>query len=169
MRLFWLFLAVPIIEIALFIQVGGLIGLWPTLAIVVLTAIIGTGLMRSQGAQAWREIQSSFGEMRDPTRPLAHGVMILMAGMLLLTPGFFTDTLGLLLLIPKFRDGVMKRVASRVTVTQMGAQMNRGSYHPHADDGTIDGEFVVTDPDQPSGPRGPQELDPPGSSGWTRH
>merc|ERR1711974_332073 len=87
MRLFWLFLAVPIIEIALFIQVGGLIGLWPTLAIVVLTAIIGTGLMRSQGAQAWREIQSSFGEMRDPTRPLAHGVMILMAGMLLLTPG----------------------------------------------------------------------------------
>lgn len=168
MRLFWLFLAVPIIEIALFIQVGGLIGLWPTLAIVVLTAIIGTSLMRSQGAQAWREIQSSFGEMRDPTRPLAHGVMILMAGMLLLTPGFFTDTLGLLLLVPKVRDGVMRRIASRVTVTQMGGQMG-GQYRPRPDDGTIDGEFTVADPDPQDSPDRSPELNPPGSSGWTRH
>lgn len=168
MRLFWLFLAVPIIEIALFIQVGGLIGLWPTLAIVILTAIIGTSLMRSQGAQAWREIQSSFGEMRDPTRPLAHGVMILMAGMLLLTPGFFTDTLGLLLLVPKVRDGVMRRIASRVTVTQMGGQMG-GQYRPRPDDGTIDGEFTVADPEPQEGPDRSPELNPPGSSGWTRH
>ena len=177
MRLFWLFLAVPIIEIALFIQVGGLIGLWPTLAIVVLTAIIGTSLMRSQGAQAWREIQFSFGEMRDPTRPLAHGVMILVAGMLLLTPGFFTDTLGLLLLIPKFRDGVMKRVASRVTVTQMGGQFGShpGRAHPgghsgaRPDDGTIDGEFTVADPDRDDQGIDAPELNPPGKSGWTRH
>ncbi|MDN5568448.1 MAG: FxsA family protein [Paracoccus sp. (in: a-proteobacteria)] len=165
MRLFWLFLLVPIIEIALFIQVGGLIGLWPTLAIVVLTAIIGTSLMRSQGAQAWQEIQRSFGEMRDPTRPLAHGMMILMAGMLLLTPGFFTDTLGMLLLIPKIRDGVMRQVASRVTVTHMGM----GGRPQSRDEGTIDGEFTVADPDQPPYPDGPQELNPPGSSGWTRH
>ncbi|RJE80994.1 FxsA family protein [Paracoccus sp. JM45] len=168
MRLFWLFLLVPIVEIGLFIQVGGLIGLWPTLAIVVLTAIVGTSLMRSQGAQAFQEVQRSFSEMRDPTRPLAHGVMILVAGMLLLTPGFFTDTLGMLLLIPKLRDKVMQQIASRVTVTQMGAQMNRNGYRPRGDDGTIDGEFVVTDPDQPTRPRNPQELDPPGSSGWTR-
>ena len=168
MRLFWLFLAVPIIEIALFIQVGGLIGLWPTLAIVVLTAIIGTSLMRSQGAQAWQEIQSRFGEMRDPTRPLAHGVMILMAGMLLLTPGFFTDTLGLLLLVPKVRDGVMRRIASRVTVTQMGSQMG-GQYRPRPDDGIIDGEFTVADPDPQDSPDRSPELNPPGSSGWTRH
>ena len=80
MWLFWLFVAVPIVEIALFIQVGGLIGLWPTLAIVVLTALVGTALMRSQGAHALAEIQRSFSEMRDPTRPLAHGVMILIAG-----------------------------------------------------------------------------------------
>lgn len=169
MRLFWLFLLVPIIEIALFIQVGGLIGLWPTLAIVVLTAIIGTSLMRSQGAQAWQEIQRSFGEMRDPTRPLAHGVMILMAGMLLLTPGFFTDTLGILLLIPKVRDTVMHKIASRVTVTHMGAQMGAGPRGHRPDDGTIDGEFVVADPDPAQDPSGPQELNPPGSSGWTRH
>jgi UPF0716 protein FxsA len=165
MRLFWLFLLVPIIEIGLFIQVGDLIGLWPTLAIVVLTAIIGTSLMRSQGAQAFQEVQRSFSEMRDPTRPLAHGVMILVAGMLLLTPGFFTDTLGMLLLIPKLRDKVMQQIASRVTVTQM----NRGGYGARRDDGTIDGEYVVTDPDQPPHSGGPQELDPPGSSGWTRH
>jgi UPF0716 protein FxsA len=165
MRLFWLFLLVPIIEIALFIQVGGLIGLWPTLAIVVLTAIIGTSLMRSQGAQAFQEVQRSFSEMRDPTRPLAHGVMILVAGMLLLTPGFFTDTLGMLLLVPKIRDKVKQQIASRVTVTQMGMA---GRTRP-ADDGTIGGEFVVTDPDQPPHAGRPQELDPPGNSGWTRH
>ena len=57
MWLFWLFIAIPIIEIALFIQVGGLIGLWPTLALVLLSAVIGTALMRSQGMKAWIEIQ----------------------------------------------------------------------------------------------------------------
>ncbi|MGR3522734.1 MAG: FxsA family protein, partial [Paracoccus sp. (in: a-proteobacteria)] len=87
MWLFVLFVAIPLIEIALFIQVGGLIGLWPTLGIVLLTAVAGTALMRSQGARAWAEVQRSFAELRDPSRPLAHGVMILMAGMLLLTPG----------------------------------------------------------------------------------
>lgn len=167
MRLFWLFLLVPIIEIALFIQIGGLIGLWPTLAIVVLTAIIGTSLMRSQGAQAFQEVQRSFSEMRDPTRPLAHGVMILVAGMLLLTPGFFTDTVGMLLLIPKVRDKVMHQIASRVTVTQMGG-MGMGGQGPRTHDDTIDGEFVVTDPDQPPHPDGPHKIDPPGNSGWTR-
>ena len=80
MWLFVAFLAVPLVEIALFIQVGGLIGLWPTLAIVVLTALSGTMLVRSQGAMAMNDVRRSFNNLSDPTEPLAHGAMILLAG-----------------------------------------------------------------------------------------
>ena len=91
MWLFALFLAVPLIEIALFIQVGGWIGLWPTLLIVIVTAVVGTALVRSRGAHAIEELRQSFRDLRDPSEPLAKGAMVLFAGALLLTPGFFTD------------------------------------------------------------------------------
>ena len=94
MWLFLAFLAVPLIEIALFVEVGGMIGLWPTLAIVVLTAVIGTWAVRSQGLLAIERLRGSFQHLDDPTEPLAHGAMILVAGALLLTPGFFTDAVG---------------------------------------------------------------------------
>ena len=103
MWLFLAFLAVPLIEIALFIQVGGLIGLWPTLLIVILTAIAGTYLVRSQGAQAIGNLRQSFSTLDDPTVHLAHGAMILVSGALLLTPGFFTDAVGFALLMPPVR------------------------------------------------------------------
>lgn len=178
MWLLWVFVAVPIIEIALFIQVGGLIGLWPTLAIVLLTAVIGTTLMRSQGAHAWAEVQRSFAEMRDPSRPLAHGVMIVIAGMLLLTPGFFTDTLGLLLLIPGLRDWVMRRVASRIQVNRVdfgAATPRRDAHRPPYGDGVIDGDYVVEDetphnsPPRPDLPPAGDDNVRRGNSGWTRH
>lgn len=179
MWLFWLFVAVPIIEIALFIQVGGLIGLWPTLAIVILTALVGTSLMRSQGASALAEVQRSFNELRDPSRPLAHGVMILIAGMLLLTPGFFTDSVGLLLLVPKLRDLVMTKLSRHVQVS--GFSVNAGMYRQSSgrkpyDDGVIDGEYEVSDDaDRRHSPSDlPPELghdggSPRRNSGWTRH
>ena len=113
MRLIAMFLVVPIIEIALFIQVGGLIGLWPTLALVLLSAVAGVAIMRSQGARAGMQIQRSLAEMRDPSRPLAHGAMIIAAGLLLLLPGFFSDALGLLLLIPAVRTMLMAQLARR--------------------------------------------------------
>ena len=78
MRLLLAFIAVPLIEIGLFIQVGDYIGLWPTLLIVFLTAVIGTSLVRNQGIQALVKLQSAFVSMRDPTEPLAHGAMILL-------------------------------------------------------------------------------------------
>ena len=108
------FIAVPMIEIALFIQVGGFIGLWPTLLIVVLTALAGTYLVRSQGQLALSEVKTSFSDMRDPTEPLVHGAMILFSGALLLTPGFFTDAVGFALLVPAVRKAVFKAIAARV-------------------------------------------------------
>jgi len=127
MFLFLAFLLVPLIEIGLFIQVGGWIGLWPTLGIVVLTAFLGTWLMRTQGLMAMGNLRSSFSELRDPTEPLAHGAMILVAGALLLTPGFFTDAVGFAL---------SQNTHSR-------AQPKR------TDDDVIDVEFHEVDPNAP--------------------
>jgi UPF0716 protein FxsA len=154
MFLFLAFLMVPLIEIGLFIQVGGWIGLWPTLGIVVLTAFIGTWLMRTQGLMAMGNLRSSFSELRDPTEPLAHGAMILVAGALLLTPGFFTDAVGFALLAPPIRSAVYKYVRSRVKVQtfDMGGQAQTRP----TDDDVIDVEFHEVDPNAPP-------------SGWTKH
>ena len=110
------FIAVPLIEIALFIQVGGAIGLWPTLALVILTAVLGTWLLRMQGAMALAELRRSFSEVEDPSEPLAHGAMILFAGALLLTPGFFTDVVGFALLSPPIRRRIFTEIRKHVRV-----------------------------------------------------
>ena len=162
MWLFAVFVAVPILEIALFIQVGGWLGLWPTLAIVVLTALLGTVLVRRQGLAEIRRIQESLGRLSDPTRPLAHGAMILASGLLLLTPGFFTDAVGFALLVPGVRDAIMRFVRARIRVTSFTvggqpAQPDRRMREASDDvDGTvIEGEYVEM-------PRRD------GPSGWTR-
>lgn len=150
MYLFLAFLLVPIIEIALFIQVGGLIGLWPTLAIVVLTAVAGTALVRTQGRLAMGQLQRTFAELDDPTEPLVHGAMILVAGVLLLTPGFFTDALGFALLIPPVRMAVFQYFRARVSVAsfQMGSSttFSASSGGQPGQDDVIDGEFTEVKP-----------------------
>ena len=152
MPLFLLFLLVPLIEIGLFIQVGGWIGLWPTLAIVVLTAIAGTFLIRSQGLAVMGQLRGSIENLDDPTEPLAHGAMVLFAGALLLTPGFFTDALGLSLMIPGVRGRIFRFIRSRVTVTSF----TYGESPQPRDPDVIDGEY--------------EEVEPPkGPSGWTQH
>lgn len=167
------FLIVPIIEIALFIQVGGIIGLWPTLGLILLTAIVGTTVMRSQGASAWLEVQKSFAEMRDPSRPMAHGMMILFAGMLLLVPGFFTDIIGILLLVPPIRDFAMRRIGHRIHVSRVGGHGAREPHRPPYNNGVIDGDYTVEDEPPHKRPLPPDvdspENPPRGSSGWTRH
>ncbi len=154
------FIAVPLVEIALFIQVGGFIGLWPTLLIVLLTAVAGTYLVRSQGRMALSQLQSSFGELRDPTEPLVHGAMILFSGALLLTPGFFTDFVGFCLLIPGVRTRVFKAIQARIKVQTFGTP-GRG-HPPHPQDtrnDIIDGEYIEL----------PDDDAPKGNSGWTKN
>lgn len=161
MWLFALFVAIPLIEIALFIKVGGAIGLWPTLGIVVVTAILGTWLVRQQGIQAMTQLRSSFSGLQDPTEPLAHGAMILFSGALLLTPGFFTDACGFLLLLPSVRSAVFRFVKSRVKVQQFQTGPGPSPRQPHRPDATIiEGDYEdVTPPGQPTY----------GNSGWTWH
>lgn len=157
MYLFLAFLLVPIIEIALFIQVGGLIGLWPTLMIVVLTAVLGTWLVRTQGLMAMGQLRSSFEQLQDPAEPLAHGAMILFAGALLLTPGFFTDAFGFALLMPPVRMAAYRYLRSKMTVAkfQMGPGAMHGRHYPGSqpqpggDSDIIDGDFEEVQPRRP--------------------
>ena len=164
MWLLFAFIAVPLVEIGLFIQVGGAIGLWPTLLIVLLTAFLGSWLVRSQGARELANLRGSFNELRDPTEPLANGAMILFAGALLLTPGFFTDIVGFSLLVPQVRTAAFKFIKSKVNVQGFqlgGAANNQPPQQPHGrQNGVIDVDFEdITENDDT--PRGP--------SGWTKH
>jgi UPF0716 protein FxsA len=163
MALFAIFVAVPLIEIALFIQIGGLIGLWPTLGIVILTAALGTWLVRSQGAAEMSRLRRSFDRLDDPTEPLAHGAMILFSGALLLTPGFFTDAVGFALLVPGVRRAAFRELRKRVSVQgfgRPGADPGRPPRQPRQGDRVIDADYEDVTPDRKDGGE---------PSGWTRH
>lgn len=168
MPLLLLFIAIPMIEIALFIQVGGVIGLGWTLAIVLLTAVIGSWMVRTQGSLALQQLQQSFHALSDPTEPLAHGAMILFSGALLLTPGFFTDAVGFALLIPPVRSWVFRKLSERVRVQSftMGTRSEEHfSTRPDPLDGdVIDGEFTDV-----TGAKRPTHSSTRGPSGWTKH
>lgn len=146
MWLFILFVSVPIIEISLFIQIGGSIGILPTLLIVVLTAALGTWLVRNQGLATLSSLKNQVDSFQNPTQQLAHGAMILFAGALLLTPGFFTDGFGFLLLIPRFRDFAFDYLGTRIKVgstAQSGFTQSRNTNYQKKDtsDVIIEGEF----------------------------
>ena len=160
MWLFLAFLAIPLIDIALCIQVGGAIGLWPTLAIVIVTAILGTWLVRSQGALALGQLRGSFSRLDDPTEPLAHGAMILVAGALLLTPGFFTDFVGFALLTPPVRAALFSYLRKRIRVQSFDMGGEKENARPFTPNDVIDGEFqdITRDDSTTKGP-----------SGWTKH
>jgi UPF0716 protein FxsA len=159
MWLFLAFVAVPMIEIALFIQVGGFIGVWWTLLIVFLTAIAGSYLVRQQGLRELGRVQQSFSHLQDPSEPLAHGAMILFAGALLLTPGFFTDAVGLSLLMPPVRRAAFHWIKARVKVAQFKAAARQPRRDRPADQ-VIDGDFQDITPEKRDG-----EL----PSKWTQH
>lgn len=114
--LFLLFLAVPLIEIGCFIVIGQAIGLWPTLAGVVVMGVIGSLVLRVQGLSLLNEIRQSVGQGQLPARALADAMMVFIAGMLLLLPGYFSDVIGLILLIPAVRSGIYSFLKSRVQV-----------------------------------------------------
>ena len=111
-KLFLAFFAVPLIEIILFIEIGSRIGTWLTLSIVAGTALLGASLARREGLKTWWRIQDKLSSGSMPDAELLDAVVILLAGALLLTPGFFTDAVGFLLLYPGTRQ-VIKRWLQR--------------------------------------------------------
>jgi UPF0716 protein FxsA len=133
----------PLIEIALFVTVGGWLGLWLTLVIVLGTGVGGIALMRMR---AMADLKGQMRAMGNPLALAADQAVFMLAGVLLVLPGFFTDVMGLLLLIPPVRSALVALMARRV-------QVRRGA-------DVIDGEYAEVEP-----PRVPR----PGPSAWTRH
>ncbi|HEY2334522.1 MAG TPA: FxsA family protein [Solirubrobacterales bacterium] len=98
-----LFIIVPIVEIYVIVQIGSLIGVWPTIALLLADAVLGSLLLHHQGRGAWRRFNAALAERRFPGREVADGLLIAIGGTLLLTPGFVTDILGAIFLIPPTR------------------------------------------------------------------
>lgn len=182
MRLSWVFMLLPIIEIALFVIIGGEIGVLATLAWLFLAGLAGMALIRRQGAQAALELQLSLQQMRGTGTPVAERSLLMIAGVLLVIPGFFTDFLAGLLLIPPVRKQIVKQIAARTVVTGAGFGFG-GAQTRYHDAGVIDGEYVIQD--DPYVPQSDTSLPRPdadgrggtgagsdkgdGHSGWTRH
>ncbi len=151
----FIFIAVPIIEIALFIQVGSLIGLLPTLATVVLTAVAGTWLLRQQGFAVLAEARRNMESSEVPVEPVIHGIFLLIAGLLLLTPGFFTDAIGFACMIPRLRlavaYGIWDKIKDHVHVVGPGGMPHPGTgSRPQGGEGpVIDGEVIRESPPDP--------------------
>lgn len=161
----FLLLVVPLAEIAAFVLIGGQIGVWATLGLVLLTAIIGSALLRWQGIGLFNRISAEMRADRVPGRELIHGVMILVAGVLLLTPGFVTDTLGFLLFIPAVRDAVWRMLKDRIVVQTVSssfscARRDPGNSPRHGGDGPAGGDIIDLE-------QGEFERQPDRSSPWT--
>ncbi|MFT4014495.1 MAG: FxsA family protein [Paracoccus sp. (in: a-proteobacteria)] len=187
MRLLLPFVILPIVEIALFIQVGGAIGVLPTIALVLLSSVLGVAVMRRQGQVAALDMQRAMQEFRNPAQPMAQGALVMVAGLLLVVPGLFTTALGLLLLVPGMRSLILRRMGRRIKAGTVQYSYRREGgpefmddvppgYHrarSSGDEGVIDGEYSVQD-DPPAPVRegltdGRDESPRRGNSGWTRH
>ncbi|CAM3740756.1 phage T7 F exclusion suppressor FxsA [Vibrio aerogenes CECT 7868] len=146
-----LFIAVPVIEIGLFIQVGGFIGLWPTIGLVLITAFVGASLVRSQGIQTLMTVQQRIQAGELPAQQILEGVLLAVAGVLLLTPGFMTDMMGMTVLLPGPRARLARYLMGKVVVQgQFNAGFGQNTYHhDHPGDSsegqTYEGEYEHKD------------------------
>ncbi|MGF1475598.1 MAG: FxsA family protein [Geminicoccaceae bacterium] len=151
--LFAAFVAVPLVEIALFIQIGGWIGLWPTLATILATAAIGAWTIRLQGFALAQRARERFDRKELPVRETFDGLCLAVAGLLLLTPGFFTDVIGALLLLPPFRALAYRRVSARVQVVrEQAADGSQSKRQPDIID--VDYEEIDEESNKPMPPPG---------------
>ena len=147
-------IAVPLVEIAVFIQVGEAIGLMATLVAVVLGTMVGVAVVKQQGLAVLTRAQQQMDAGIVPDRELFDGVCLVIAGFLILLPGFVTDTLGVLLLLPPIRDLLRSGTGRFVKVRRDGTPRR-----PSPGGGVIEGEFEEVDENAPRG-EGPHDSDP---------
>jgi UPF0716 protein FxsA len=141
-----LFIAVPLAELAVIIQVGQAIGVWWTIGVLLADSILGAWLMRHQGRTTWRRFNAALQEGRVPTREVLDGALVIFGGALLLTPGFITDIFGLVLLIPPSR-ALVRVVLARRFASRMIVSAGRMRTRPPSDY-DVEGTAVDVDPDR---------------------
>ena len=148
-KLFLLFAILPIAEIAILINVGEQIGGWYTVAIVILTAFVGARLVRQQGLSTLSHAQQKMQAGVMPGQEMAEGLLLVIAGVLLVTPGFITDTLGFLLTLPMTRPIIAKVLLKQLTVnmvnTSFQGSFQQGSQTQEQSEDIIEGEFERKD------------------------
>ena len=136
-RLFLLFLVTPIVELFLLIRLGQIVGTGPTLGLIVVTAIVGSWLTRREGLSAWQRVQLALGEGRVPGTEILDGLIILVCGALLLTPGVLTDAIGFAGLLPQtrsiIRSALARRFKSSVERGSVRVHFRTHEAHEHAD------------------------------------
>lgn len=137
----FLFLVVPIVEIYLLIQVGSVIGALPTILLVVATAVIGAYLLRQQGMSTLARFQKNMATGVMPAREMLEGVLLLIGGALLMTPGFFTDAMGFMCLIPFTRRFLVDQLISRSVIKANGMGGASGFHSSVVEEDIIEGEF----------------------------
>lgn len=150
MKVLLLFLAMPLIEVAAFVKIGGQIGAFWTIVLTVFTAFLGAFLVRTQGIRTLFNVKDQLAHGQLPAVAVVEGIILLVCGALLLTPGFISDTLGFLGLIPVIRTALASRIMTRVMVNQMGGHsvFGQDTETPHnagATKGqhtTIEGQFT---------------------------
>jgi UPF0716 protein FxsA len=146
---FLLFLVVPLVEIWVIIQVGQVIGPWWTILLLIADSVFGAWLIRREGGRAWRALSNALASGRMPARELADGALILIGGTLMLTPGFVTDAVGILMILPftrpLFRRALAGAVARRLVVR--GSPGNDTRPGPGSGGSVVQGEVV--DPGEP--------------------
>lgn len=135
------FLIVPLVEIYLLLVIGGIIGPLPTVAMVVFTAVLGAWLLRIEGFQTWFRLQQSLAQGKIPALEIVEGPILLVGGALLLTPGFFTDFLGFLCLLPASRRRIARYVLKRWLIRRPPG----GPGAPPGGPRIIEGEFQRRD------------------------
>ncbi len=144
-----LFIVVPIAELAILIQVGELIGIWWTIALLVADAVLGSMLARAQGRAVWRRFNEALQSGRPPAKETVDGALVLFGGALLLTPGFISDILGIVLLLPPTRAIVrgilVRRFAARMVASVTAPRGPQGPRPRQAYD--VEGSAVEADPD----------------------
>lgn len=113
LKLVLLFIGLPLVELAILVKLGTLIGFWPTIGIVAVTGFIGAGLARSQGFRVWTDVARELQAGRMPVGDLTDGLLILIGGIVLLTPGLITDLFGFAMLIPTTRRGFKRYLSAR--------------------------------------------------------
>jgi UPF0716 protein FxsA len=141
--------ALPIIEIALFIKVGQVIGLWPTLAVVIGAALLGGALLRQQGLAVLMQLRGNVAAGKLPGQTIADAALIGVAAVLLILPGFLSDVVGLSLLVPPIRAWIYKSLAGNFTVVQTTGFRAQ----PSPEDGRIKGPSVIDLDDEDYRPR----------------
>jgi UPF0716 protein FxsA len=159
-----LFIVVPIAELYVIIQVGQLIGIWPTLLLLLADAVLGSMLLRHEGRSAWRRFNEALAARRFPGREVADGALIIVGGTLLLAPGFITDIVGIFLLLPPTR-ALSRRVLKRFTIGRFAVVgVSGGGFGPF---GPTNGG-AETPPDRDYDFEGSAEEVPPQSNGDPR-